>query len=184
MSEALDDIHDVKSQLIMATASTRLAIMNGRPVGDSERVVCNLVEDLDDAMKRFVRSAALSHPAPDVPGAEEVEAARAWIAANQNRFDTCRSDYGDGEIAFDFCVTLLRLLDAARAELAEVREAAGPFVELDKALPNWTGGTAINVTVYHVGAPTVIKGLLRVRDLRRLAAALKAPLTRAQGESS
>jgi hypothetical protein len=80
--------------------------------------------------------------------------------------------------------TLLRLLDAAREDLREVREAAGPFVELDKALPNWTGGTAINVTVYHVGAPTVIKGLLRVRDLRRLAAALKAPLTRAQGESS
>jgi hypothetical protein len=142
MSEALDDIHDVKSQLIMATASTRLAIMNGRPVGDSERVVCNLVEDLDDAMKRFVRSAALSHPAPDVPGAEEVEAARAWIAANQNRFDTCRSDYGDGEIAFDFCVTLLRLLDAAREELdkeqvshlktrvmlTRSREAAEPFV--------------------------------------------------------
>ena len=98
--------------------------------------------------------------------------------------DSLQSGHGSGEtykpvypqtVALDLrrAAAELRLLNAARAELAEVREAAGPFVELDKALPNWTGGTAINVTVYHVGAPTVIKGLLRVRDLRRLAEALK-----------
>ncbi len=75
----------------------------------------------------------------------EIEAIRAWIAANQNRFDTGRSDFGDGEIAFDFCVTLLRLLDAAREELdaeqvshlktrvrlTRIREAASDPVLID-----------------------------------------------------
>ena len=102
----------------------------------------------------------------------EVEAARAWIAANQNRFNTCRSDYGDGEIAFDFCVTLLRLLDAAREELASVRQIAEPWLmwanELDDDRPD----------------DDVVSSLIEAGHYRRFAAALKAPPTRAQGESS
>ena len=59
---------------------------------------------------------------------EELEAIRArheaWDRASECNDATkqCHTDRA----------TLLRLLDAARAELAEVREAAGPFVKLAK----------------------------------------------------
>jgi len=70
-------------------------------------------------------------PAPDVPGAEEVEAIRqsheaaahAWL---HGYFD---SDYG--LTAHADRATLLRLLDAAREELREVREAAAKRLEPD-----------------------------------------------------
>jgi hypothetical protein len=67
--------------------------------------------------------AALSHPAPDVPGAEEVEAIRTWVASNEKRFKTWHHDVGDGEVAFDFCVTLLAELDAAKSRIDDYRFA-------------------------------------------------------------
>jgi hypothetical protein len=72
------------------------------------------------AAKEF---AALSHPAPDVPGAEEVEAIRTWVASNEKRFETWHHDVGDGEVAFDFCVTLLAELDAAKSRIEDYRFA-------------------------------------------------------------
>jgi hypothetical protein len=105
--------------------------------------------------------------------------------------------------------TLLRLLDAAREELREVREAgnncyqceadltiiclacnplathtdsANRFVEaIASGNPAWPDGVKINLLAVGCGGSfaTVPLG-----DLRRLAAALKEPPTRAQGESS
>lgn len=66
--------------------------------------------------------AALSHPAPDVPGAEEVEAIRARHEADEQA-----AEEGDGVPPLRLIAAyidrgdLLRLLDAARAELAEER---------------------------------------------------------------
>jgi hypothetical protein len=65
--------------------------------------------------------------------------------------------------------TLLRLLDAAREELREVKEAAGPWLvwaDIDDGRPDHMPVESI----VHAGA------------YRRLAAALKEPPTRAQGE--
>jgi hypothetical protein len=67
--------------------------------------------------------------------------------------------------------TLLRLLDAARAELAEVANAAEVF----RMWNDFDDGRPDDKTV---------ESLIPARAYRRLAAALKAPLTRAQGESS
>ena len=60
---------------------------------------------------------ALSRPAPGVPGAEEVEAIR------RRHTRAMHLNARPSEARVD-CATLLALLDAARAELAEVREAA------------------------------------------------------------
>lgn len=73
--------------------------------------------------------------------------------------------------------TLLRLLDAAREELAEMREAAGPFADISDEMTNWTDGTPVNLVLYHVGQPTHLKQAFRVRDIRRLAAALAKDAT-------
>jgi hypothetical protein len=66
--------------------------------------------------------------------------------------------------------TLLRLLDAAREELREVREAGKPFLKY---------AIEPTITELETGATSLTRA-----DLRRLAAALKAPPSRAQGESS
>jgi|LakMenE01Jun11ns_1017448.scaffolds.fasta_scaffold9115037_1 hypothetical protein len=68
--------------------------------------------------------------------------------------------------------TLLRLLDAAREELREVREAAGPFLrdraEIADGIPDDTSFSMVEFRDLGVAEFTV-------GDLRRLAAALKAP---------
>ena len=86
----------------------------------------------------------------------------------------------DGQQAHTDRATLLRALDEAQARAERAEEALRPFAELSAMLPNWTDGTLINVTVYHVGAPTTVKGAIRIRDLRRARAALSP--SRADGE--
>jgi hypothetical protein len=70
--------------------------------------------------------------------------------------------------------TLLRLLDAAREELREVREAAGVI----------TGRKWVELLYPELPDYKSVSVDITLGDLRRLAAALKAPPTRAQGESS
>lgn len=109
--------------------------------------------------------AALVPPADD-----EVEAIRARHEAADRKEhpseDTLWQAHADR-------ATLLRALDAERARRVEVEGALKPFAALSLMLPNWTEGTPINVTVYHVGAPTTVKGAIRIRDLRRAATITK-----------
>ncbi len=73
---------------------------------------------LDDVLP--IAKAALSRPAPDVPGAEEVEQIRARHEACENEQSLDWIDaHGPG--AHTDRATLLALLDAARAELAEAK---------------------------------------------------------------
>jgi hypothetical protein len=80
--------------------------------------------------------------------------------------------------------TLMRLLDAAREELREVREAAGPFVKLWEDLSFGNPYAPIDQMVWREGEADNGVYQITYGDFRRLAAALKAPPTRAQGESS
>jgi hypothetical protein len=123
--------------------------------------------------------AALSHPAPDVPGAEEVEAIRARHEAAKQALDDERYYSGnvpavfptnEGKRAHADRATLLRLLDAARAELAKVKKAAGPFVETLKhdISEDETMNDYFRPIEKYNHAPR-----LTVGDFRRLAAALK-----------
>jgi len=128
---------------------------------------------------------ALSHPAPDVPkptfreirpeevtfgrhrdvpSADEVEAIR-------RRHEAADKDSGHewaglhADHAHTDRATLLDLLDAARAELAEVREAAGPWLmwanELDDDRPD----------------DEPVSSLISAGEYRRLAAALAKDAT-------
>jgi hypothetical protein len=81
-------------------------------------------------------SAALSHPAPNVPGAEEVEQIRARHEADSG-FESDGMESAEWRAALTMLATrahtdratLLALLDAARAELAGVKEALKPFAD-------------------------------------------------------
>jgi hypothetical protein len=88
-----------------------------------------LHEAVHDCLRALPVSAGLSHPAPDAPdapGAEEVEAIRARheeqpglpYAGRDALEKACHASF---EQAHTDRATLLRLLDAARAELAEER---------------------------------------------------------------
>jgi hypothetical protein len=83
------------------------------------------------------RGAALSHPAPDVPGAEEVEAIRARHEADDDLSgDWQKSDY---ELIIELRAdraTLLALLDAARAELAGVKPVEMLFRPVNLTSPD------------------------------------------------
>ena len=68
--------------------------------------------------------------------------------------------------------TLLRLLDAAREELREVREAAQDFVDL--SLPRPLPTTSLHYQAAHATRLAILRAAL----------AKDAPPTRAQGESS
>jgi hypothetical protein len=111
-------------------------------------------------VREWHRLAALSHPAPDVSGAEEVEAIRARHEARKREFGVTENMLyvGSPAIENDFA-TLLALLDAARAELAGVREAARPFLRpnIEPSVPDHA-----DYGVY-----------VMVGQIRRLAAALK-----------
>jgi hypothetical protein len=144
-------------------------------------------------------AAALSHPTPpaeptfreirpeevtfgrhrDVPGAEGVEAIRARHEAAKQALDDERYYSGnvpavfptnEGKRAHADRATLLRLLDAARAELAKVKKAAGPFVETLKhdISEDETMNDYFRPIEKYNHAPR-----LTVGDFRRLAAALK-----------
>jgi hypothetical protein len=75
--------------------------------------------------------AAISHLAPDVPSSEEIDAIRARHEADSG-FESDGMDSAEWRAALTMLATrahadratLLRLLDAAREELREVREAA------------------------------------------------------------
>jgi hypothetical protein len=123
---------------------------------------------------------------------DELEAIRArhWVAG---QYVTLALDAG--QQAHADRATLLRLLDAAREELREVREAAGPVViyadVFDRHVLDLSGKTHDSTPVATVtkwgGENQDVQipvAHLYIGDLRRLAAALQAPPTRAQGESS
>lgn len=82
---------------------------------------------LDSIKKVEAALAALSHPAPDVPGAEEVEAIR---KRNRRNLEGVTIDNPPPIEVTDVC-DLLRLLDAARAELAAERAKVAERLEAD-----------------------------------------------------
>ena len=102
--------------------------------------------------RRLARAFGKGDPAPDVPVAEEEAKIREMYAHMSEAYSDPIWPNGHATI-----VTLLRLLDAAREDLREVREAAADVLE----------------TIDHYGT-----------SHHRLAAALKEPPTRTQGESS
>jgi hypothetical protein len=122
--------------------------------------------------------AALAHPAPDVPGAEEVEAIRARHEADDDLSgDWQKSNYElIRELRADRA-TLLRLLDAAHAELAEVREAAGPFSNLWQDISFGNPYATIDQMVWREGEADHGPYEITYGDLRRLAAALAKDAT-------
>ncbi len=69
--------------------------------------------------------------------------------------------------------TLLALLDAARAELAAVREAAGPFAKLWEDVSFGNPYAPIDQMVWREGEADHGRYQITYGDLRRLAAALK-----------
>jgi hypothetical protein len=116
-------------------------------------------------------------PHRDVPGADEVEL-RAQIAHHQSILAQEERSINDlvgmAIMAGPIYDHLLRLLDAARAELAEVREAARPFGHLaeDKlrsAHPSWDN------TIWWDVRPNGHQ--ITYGDFRRLAAALAKDAT-------
>lgn len=100
----------------------------------------------------------------------EFEAIKRWYTANEKRFEEWLHDSGDGEVAFDLLERAITLVeseraraDKAEAELARVREAAGPFVK--EALdPEWSDFSDNKQIKYATN--------LKLRDLRRLARAV------------
>jgi len=74
----------------------------------------------------------------------------------------------NGEVNAALIVEAINALPA----LLDAVEALEPFAALNDELLNWTNGTPVNVTVYHVGAPTTIKRAFNVGHLRRARAAL------------
>jgi hypothetical protein len=148
-------------------------LLNGEDGAAKQASLCDIVSQVASQHFVLVRRA-------DVPWAEEVEAIRARHEAAKQALDDERYYSGnvpavfptnEGKRAHADRATLLRLLDAAREDLREVREAAGPWLvwaDIDDGRPDHMPVESI----VHAGA------------YRRLAAALKAPPTRAQGESS
>jgi hypothetical protein len=90
---------------------------------DSDLIDADSVQRFEDALHEA--KAALSRPAPDVPGADELEAIRARHEADI----LCNNMHPHHKQAEADRATLLRLLDAARAELVGVREAAQKYEE-------------------------------------------------------
>ena len=81
-------------------------------------------------------------------------------------------DIEDGEQAHTDRATLLRLLDAAREELREVKEAAGRLKDLDYGWHLRPGDDElIRLSRLEYASPFVTN--VSYGDLRRLAAALK-----------
>jgi hypothetical protein len=117
-------------------------------------------------------------PAQPAPSTDEVEEIRA-------RHDECDRQgplWAPSTYAFKAHAdraTLLRLLDAARAELASVREAA----ESRRGSLLWWVDAA-DAHAEYLSEQGYLIDADHWEHIRRLAAALKAPLTRAQGESS
>ena len=118
-------------------------------------------------------------PHRDVPGADEVEL-RAQIAHHQSILAQEERSINDlvgmAIMAGPIYDHLLRLLDAARAELAELREAAWPALLAMKLLQNNSEACVL----HHHGMPEVPKTgwLADTRcDLDHLAAALAKDAT-------
>lgn len=99
---------------------------------------------------------------------DELEQLRARHEATgiQLRHRTTGLTVFEAEQAHTDRATLLRLLDAARAELASIREAAGPFVE---AASHHNADTSDSYCIENM-YPGLTLG-----QLRRLAAALQEP---------
>ena len=169
MSEVKKQMRDVLQELYTCGCSVIDAL------DDSDLIDADSVERFEDALHEA--KAALSHPVPDVPGAEEVEAIR---KRHKWELDGSYMDHAGDEAHRDRA-TLLKehdrqqyaiqiknsqieeleeLLDAAREELREVAEAAGPFLV-------WA-----DIDDGRHGDQDV-ESLIPARDYRRLAAALK-----------
>ena len=143
MSEVKKQMRDVLQELYTCGCSVIDAL------DDSDLIDADSVERFEDALHEA--KAALSHPVPDVPGAEEVEAIR---KRHKWELDGSYMDHAGDEAHRDRA-TLLKehdrqqyaiqiknsqieeleeLLDAAREELREVREAARPFATFEAAI--------------------------------------------------
>jgi len=133
-------------------------LLNGEDGAAKQASLCDIVSQVASQHFVLVRRA-------DVPSADEVEAIRA------------RHDEACNPVAYSFDAhiqahtdraTLLRLLDAARAELAGVREAARPFVDVANNFQDTLPDARINTQEWAIP---------KVGDFRRLAAALAKDAT-------
>jgi len=111
---------------------------------------------------------ALSHPAPDVPSDDDVDAIRARAEAAPSGFlemsPAERQMYTDRAALLAKHDALRAELDAARAELAGVREASTVFLQAADQFEGEDDTKKLYLA-------------LRVGDLRRLAAALAKDAT-------
>jgi hypothetical protein len=124
-------------------------LLNGEDGAAKQASLCDIVSQVASQHFVLVRRA-------DVPSADEVEAIRA------------RDKAYDDDRAWEDRRTLLLLLDAARAELAGVREAAEPFVEVANNFQDSLPDARINTQEWAIP---------KVGDFRRLAAALAKDAT-------
>jgi hypothetical protein len=113
-----------------------------------------------------IQTLALSHPAPEVPSADEVEQIRARHVSDESAPPWERIDASK---AHTDRASLLRLLDAARAQLAGVREAAGPVILEARLMASQAAQREVWKDAEWVANSSV------GRAVTRLAAALKDP---------
>jgi hypothetical protein len=103
---------------------------------------------------------------------DELEAIRARHEDTSGGWMQGHCDIEDGEQAHTDRATLLRLLDAARKSVDRLEVALTVMSEAADQFDDWDDDDKKLFVA------------LRLKDLRRARAALKAPATRAQGESS
>ena len=120
--KALDEIQEALRQMIYETTSLS-------PLEDDGSHKCRITKGALEAARQAYHQTIPTLRAALAPAADdEVGAIRTWVAANEQRFATWHHDVGDGEIAFDFLVTLLSHVDRLSAELAKERERVRLFM--------------------------------------------------------